>query len=35
MFSINDGPVRNLILFMRTQFLAAYIDRKPLENDGV
>ena len=35
MFSINDGPVRNLILFMRAGFLAAYIVRKPLAYDGV
>ena len=35
MFSINDRPVSNLILFMRTGSEAAYILCKPLENDGV
>ena len=35
MFSINGQSVRNLILFIRLQFLAEYSFRKPLKNDGV
>ena len=35
MFSINDGPISNLILFMRTGSEAAYILFKPLVDDGV
>jgi hypothetical protein len=35
MFSINGRSVRNLILFIRPQFLAEYSFRKPLKHDGV
>ena len=35
MFSINDVPARNLILFIRRQFLEAYIVFKPRKHDGV
>jgi hypothetical protein len=35
MFSINGVPVRNLILFIRLQFLAEYSFRKPRKHDGV
>jgi hypothetical protein len=33
MFSINDLPVRNLILFMRARSEAAYILCKPEKHD--
>jgi hypothetical protein len=35
MFSINDLPVRNLILFIRPQFQRAYIHYKPKERYSV